>query len=105
MSAEDGPEGGDDVGDEGGAVIVSEAWRDFGDGIGVQQAVFLEAALVVAALQVVGLAEYVVAYLQGGRGVGAEFLDDTGHVVAEDHGEAVFDKGTPVTDFEVIGVY
>ena len=105
MSAEDGPEGGDDVGDEGGAIVVSEAWRNFGDSKSVQQAVFLEAALIVTALQEVGLTEDMVACLQGGRGVGTEFLDDTGHVVAEDHREAVFDKETPVTDCEVIGIY
>ena len=69
-------------------MVVGEAVGDSVRGVGVQEAVLLQAGLIVGVLEVVRLPEDVVANLEGVFGVRTELFDHAGDVVAEDDGNA-----------------
>ena len=106
VGPKDGPKGRDNVAAEGGAVVVGEAVGDFVSGVPVEEAVLLQAGLLVGVLQVVGLSEDVVTDLEAMLYIWAELLNYTGNVVAEDDGDAgLIDVEAPVARVVLIGVY
>lgn len=105
MGAEDGPEGCDNVADKGGAVIVGQGARHFGNGVGVEKAVFLEAGLVGTTFEVVCLPKDMVAWMDVFCDTRADPFYYAGNVIAKHNRQATFHIEAPITDAMFVGVH
>lgn len=103
--AEDGPEGRDQIADQGSSVVVCKTFWDLGDREGIKYGVFLETRLIGRLFELVCLAENVIPGFERCFRAWTDRGDDSRNIIANHKRELTFDEKAPISNAVLIRIH